>query len=167
MSYASEYNRRTPADDQPATTRRSTPETPLQAAIAKIIDQAAGMAGGGNPDHRAFDLAAMEADIRTYCERMALYSETPHEYVNAVGVDLIAERRGAYLVDNPAGLPIAHDAELRRRQKEKLRKQIFGDDYVPMDSEIRHPATAEHGGVWPSAQDALMPGYERPGHRYQ
>ena len=166
MTYAAEYNRRTP-DDQPTTTRRSTPETPLQVALAKIIDQAAGMAGGGNPDHRAFDLNAMEADVRDYASRMALYSEEPHEYVNAVGVDLIAERRGAYLHDGPAGLPIAHDDDLRRRQKEALRRDIFGDDYTPMAGELRHPATAEHGGVWPSAQAGLMPGYTPPEHRYQ
>lgn len=167
MSYASEYNRRTSDDDQPANTRRSSPETPLQAAIAKIIDQAAGLAGGGNPDHRAFDLAAMEADVRDYAGRMALYSDAPHEYVNAVGADMIAARSAAYRFDNPGGLPIAHADELRRRQKEALRRDIFGDDYLPMNGTVRHPATAEHGGVWPSAQDSLMPGYVRPGHRYQ
>lgn len=167
MTYYDTYASRTPDDDQPTTTRRSTPETPLQAAIAKIIDQAAGMAGGGNPDHRAFRLNAMEADIRTYCERMALYGDSPSEYINAVGVDMIAGRRGAYRLDNPAGLPIAHDDELRRRQKEQLRKQIFGDDYTPMAGELRHPATAEHGGAWPNAQQHLMPGYAQPERRYQ
>lgn len=168
MTYYDTYASRTPDDDhsQPDT-RRSEPQTPLQAAIAKIIDHAAGMAGGGNPDHRAFDLNAMEADIRTYCDRMALYGDSPSEYINAVGVDMIAGRRGAYRFDNPAGLPIAHDDELRRRQKEQLRKQIFGADYTPINGEIRHPATAEHGGAWPNAQAGLMPGYTPPEHRYQ
>ncbi|MFD8879952.1 hypothetical protein [Corynebacterium xerosis] len=162
------YSSRTPDDDhsQPDT-RRSTPETPLQAAIARIIDQAAGVAGGGNPDHRAHNLNAMEADVRAYASRMALYSEAPHEYVNAVGADLIAERRGAYRFDNAAGLPIAHDSDLRRREKERLRKQIFGPDYTPMAGELRHPATAEHGGAWPNAQADLMPGYIQPEHDYQ
>lgn len=168
MTYAAEYNRRTPDDDhsQPDT-RRSEPQTPLQAAIAKIIDQAAGVAGGGNPDHRAHDLVAMEADVRAYASRMALYGDAPHEYVGAVGADLIAQRRSAYRFDNPAGLPIAHDDELRREQKEGLRKRIFGPDYTPMNGELRHPATAEHGGAWPNAQAGLMPGYTPPEHDYQ
>ena len=167
MTYAAEYNRRTPDDDHNRPdTRRSTPETPLQVALAKIIDQAAGMAGGGNPDHRAFDLNAMEADVRDYASRMALYSEEPHEYVNAVGVDLIAERRGAYLHDGPAGLPIAHDDDLRRRQKERLRQTIFGDQYEP-PREKRPQARSSHGGVWANAQAELMPGYEQPAHDYQ
>ena len=168
MTYAAEYNRRTPDDDHNRPdTRRSTPETPLQAAIAKIIDDAAGMAGGGNPDHRAHNLADMEADVRAYAGRMALYGDAPHEYINAVGVDKIAEHCSAYRYDDPAGLPIAHTDDLRRERKELLRKQIFGDDYTPMNGEIRHPATAEHGGAWPNAQAGLMPGYTQPEHRYQ
>lgn len=166
MTYAAEYNRRTPDGDQPADTRRSTPETPLQAAIAAVIDQAAGMAGGGNPDHRAHDLAAMEADVRDYASRMALYGDAPHEYVNAVGADLIAERRGAYRFDNAAGLPIAHDDDLRRRQRERLRQAIFGDQYEP-PREKRPQARSSHGGVWPNAQQHLMPGYEQPGRDYR
>ena len=166
MTYAAEYNRRTPDDDRPTTTRRSEPQTPLQAAIAKIIDDAAGMAGGGNPDHRAFDLNAMEADVRDYAASMALYSEEPHEYVNAVGADKIAERRGAYRFDQPAGLPIAHDDDLRRRQKEGLRQAIFGGQYEP-PREKRPQARSSHGGVWASAQQEVMPGYIQPEHDYQ
>lgn len=166
MTYAAEYNRRTPDDQSQPDTRRSTPETPLQVAIAKIIDDAAGMAGGGNPDHREFDLNAMEADVRAYASRMALYGDAPHEYVNAVGVDKIASRRGAYRFDNPAGLPIAHDDDLRRRQKERLRKQIFGDQYEP-PREKRPQARSSHGGAWANAQQHLMPGYIQPEHRYQ
>ena len=166
MTYAAEYNRRTPDGDQPADTRRSTPETPLQAAIAAAIDQAAGMAGGGNPDHRSFDLNAMEADVRDYAARMALYSEEPYEYVNAVGADLIAERRGAYRFDKPAGLRIAHDDDLRREQKEGLRQAIFGDQYEP-PREKRPQARSSHGGVCTSAQQHLMPGYIQPGRDYQ
>ena len=168
MTYYDTYSSRTPDDDhsQPDPRRRSTPETPMQAAIAKIIDQAAGMAGGGNADHRAHDLNAMEADVRDYAASMALYSEEPHEYVNAVGADLIAERRGAYLHDGPAGLPIAHDDDLRRRQKERLRQTIFGDQYEP-PREKSPQARSSHGGVWTSAQQHLMPGYIQPGHDYQ
>lgn len=166
MTYFDTYASRTPDDHSQPDTRRSTPETPLQAAIAAVIDNAAGMVGGGNPDHRSFDLNAMERDIRTYCERMALYSEAPHEYVGAVGVDLIAERRGYYCFDNPAGLPIAHDDDLRRREKERLRQAIFGDDYVP-PRENRPQSRSSHGGAWANAQQHLMPGYEQPAHDYQ
>lgn len=166
MTYFDTYSSRTPDDDQPTTTHHSEPQTPLQQAIAKIIDQAAGMAGGGNADHRAHDLNAMEADVRAYASRMALYSEAPHEYVNAVGVDLIAERRGAYRFDKPAGLRIAHDDELRQEQKERLRKQIFGDQYEP-PREKRPQARSSHGGAWANAQQHLMPGYIQPEHDYQ
>ena len=167
MTYYDTYSSRTPDDDhsQPDT-RRSEPQTPLQVAIAKIIDDAAGLAGGGNPDHRAHDLNAMEADIRTYCDRMALYGDAPHEYINAVGADKIAERRGAYRLDDPAGLPIAHDDDLRRRQKEGLRQAIFGDQYEP-PREKRPQARSSHGGVWASAQQEVMPGYIQPEHDYQ
>ena len=160
MTYAAEYNRRTPDGDQPADTRRSTPETPLQAAIAAVIDQAAGMAGGGNPDHRSFDLNAMEADIRTYCERRALYGTSPSEYINAVGVDKIAECRGFYRFGQSAGLRIAHDDELRREQKERLREAIFGDDFVPMKTAETKTQITHQSGVWPNAQAHLMPGYQ-------
>lgn len=163
MSYFDAYNSTDPnAYESISQNRRSEPQTPLQAAIAVIIDDAASMAGGGNPGHEDYDLAAMENAVREYAARMALYSDAPHEYVNAVGADKIAARRGAYRYKNPAGLPIAHDDELRRRRKEALRKEIFGEEYKPMKGTQVYRSASADGGVWPSPQQHLMPGHVGP-----